>query len=202
MLKKIKKLNNMQKQLAIFIFCVVIGTLVSNWIVAKHIEQYEMIYNFFYGRLKDIHVVKTDLFEYLLINRFKLLILLWIVGFVLFANYIDYIITGFLGFSFGLVFSGTFILSGFRGYGLMLFLLMPHIIVYIPVYIYLIMKNSYFSSRLYMNRKAFRTNWNGQLVLEYVLVLALCSVFATIGTFLEAYVNPEVLKWYISLRTL
>lgn len=204
MLKKIShiKFNESQAQLLLFIVFICIGTLYANLIVSKNMEDYRLIYNFFYNKMSSPTIIKTALFEFLLFSRFKIIIGLWIIGFILFANYIDYLICGFFGFAFGLIFSTALIYNGFKSFGLMLILICPQVIIYVPIFIYLTAKNKEFSKALYKNRKLTKSlRLNGQLLFEYFLVLIICSVFTLIGITLEAYVNPDLIKWYISIKS-
>lgn len=201
MLKRIlkHKLTESQLQLLFFIIFICIGALYANLSVSKHIEDYRLIFDFFGNRIKDQTIVKTDLFEYLLFSRFKILIGLWIVGFILFAYYINVTLTSFFGFNLGLILSSALIFNGFSGYGLILMLFFPQAIFYVPIYLYITSKNNNFSKALYRNRKTTKSfKINGQLLLEYFLVLAICGVFLLIGISFEAYVNPDLIKWYIS----
>lgn len=201
MLKRILKvkLTESQLQLIFFMIFICIGALYVNLTINKHMEDYRLIFDFFGNRIQDQTIVKTDLFEYLLMSRVKILIGLWIVGFILFSFYIDLAVTSFFGFNLGLILSSALIYNGFSGYGLILILFLPHGLFYVPIYIYLIIKNINFSRALYRNRKTTKAfKINGQLLLEYFLVLAICGVFMLIGITIEAYVNPDLIKWYIS----
>ncbi len=201
MLKRIFKfeLDQTQLQLIFFILFIGIGALYANLSINKHMEDYRLIFDFFGNRIEAQTIVKTDLFQYLLFSRLKILIGLWIIGFILFAFYIDLSLTSFLGFNFGLILSSALIYNGFRGYGLIILLFFPHGLFYVPIYVYLVAKNMNFSMALYRNRKTSKSfKMNGQLLLEYFLVLAICGVFMLIGITFEAYVNPDLIKWYIS----
>lgn len=204
MLKKISliKLNERQLQLMLFILFICIGSLYANLVISKNMEDYELIYNFFYNKMTNPTIIKTSLFEFLLFSRFKIIIGIWIVGFILFANYIDYLICCFFGFDFGLIFSAALMYNGFESFGLMLILICPQAIIYVPIFIYLIRKNIEFSKALYKNRKLTKSlKINGQLLIEYFLVLIICCVFTLIGITLEAYVNPDLIQWYISIKS-
>lgn len=201
MLKKILriKLTENQLQLIFFVIFICIGALYANLSISKHMDDYRLIFDFFGNRIQDQSIVKTDLFQYLLLSRLKILIILWIVGFILFAFYIDLSITSFFGFNVGLILSSALIYNGFSSYGLILLLFFPQGLFYVPIYIYLTTKNINFSKALYRNRKTTKSfKMNGQLLLEYFLVLAICGVFMLIGITFEAYVNPDLIKWYIS----
>lgn len=204
MLKKTIKFQftEVQIQLLFFTLFIIIGTFYANWIYSKGGDQYKIIFEFFYNRFQNQTIIKTDLLQYLVFQRLKLLIVLWLLGFVLFTPWINHIITSFFGFCFGLIFSAAVIEGGMSGYGFVFILLIPHGIIYITLYIYLIIKNSYFSKMLYKNRKTMKTRMSSSVLLEYFLVLAICSVFLMIGIFLEAYVNTDLVKWYISLNLL
>lgn len=203
MLKKmIHNFSEVQIQLFFFIGFICIGALYANLNVVKHMDDYNLIFDFFNNKMSSPTIIKTDLFEFLLISRMKVLLGLWIVGFVLFASYIDYIVSGFFGFNFGLIFSSALIYNGFNSFGLVIILLLPQGIIYAPIFVFLTSKNINYSKALYRNRKTSKSfKMNGQLLFEYFLVLVICSVFTLIGITLEAYVNPDLIKWYISIKS-
>ncbi|PKM95767.1 MAG: hypothetical protein CVU84_02915 [Firmicutes bacterium HGW-Firmicutes-1] len=204
MLKKIKinKFTEVQIQLFFFMVFICIGALYANLNVSKHMDDYNLIFDFFNNKMASPIIVKTDLFEFLLVSRMKILLGLWIIGFVLFASYIDYIISGFFGFNFGLILSSALIYNGFNSFNLIIVLLLPQCIIYAPIFIYITSKNVEFSKALYRNRKTSKSlKLSGQLLFEYFLVLVICSVFTLIGITLEAYVNPDLIKWYISIKS-
>lgn len=195
----ISKFSDMQLQLLIFIIFICIGSIYASLNIEKRIEDYKLIFDFFNNKISNPIIIKADLFEFLLLSRFKILIALWIIGFILFAPYINLGVSGFFGFNFGLIFSSSLIYNGFKGFVLILLLLFPQGIIYVPIFIYLTSKNIDFSRGLYKNRKSIRSfKINSQLLLEYFLVLIICTVFVLIGITLEAYINPEIIKWYIS----
>lgn len=195
----ISKFSDLQIQLFIFVLFVCIGALYANINIEKRIGDYKLIFDFFNNKIENPIIIKVDLFEFLLLSRFKILIALWITGFILFARYINFGICSFFGFNFGLIFSSALIYNGFKGFALILALLFPQGIIYVPVFIYLTIKNIDFSRGLYRNRKSMRSfKFNSQNLLEYLLILVVCTVFVLIGITLEAYINPDIIKWYIS----
>lgn len=200
MLKKINKLNftQTQIQLTFFISFIFLGSLYANLFISKNVENYGLVFDFFSNKIESNNIVKTELFEFILLNRIEVLMVLWIAGFVIFTLYINIISTSYIGFCFGLIFSSALIYNGFRSYILMFLLFIPQYIIYIPIYIYLINKNHNFSKMLYKNRKVSRSfKINGQLLLEYFLVLIISALCLFIGVFLEAYVNPDIIRWYV-----
>ncbi|MBC7961127.1 MAG: stage II sporulation protein M [Vallitaleaceae bacterium] len=205
MLKKIGKIRftQIQLQLIFFILFICIGSIYANLTASRHQDDYKMIFDFFGNRIHDEVIIKTDLFQFLLLSRFKLLIGLWIAGFILFVFYIDLGILSFFGFNFGLIMSSALIYNGFKSYVLILALCLPHGLLYVPICCYLVIKNISFSKALYRNRKITKSfKINGQLLLEYFLVGVICGVFMLIGVTLEAYVNPDLIKWAISMLSL
>lgn len=204
MLKKIfnYKFSESQLQLIFFIAFICLGAIYANLVVSKSMDDYSLIYDFFGNRIKEQSIVKTDLFEYLLLSRIKLLVALWVIGFILFAFYIDLSITCFFGFNFGLILSSSLLYNGFIGYGLIITLFFPHALIYVPVYIYLIIKNTEFSKALYRNRKTSKSfKINSQLLFEYFLALIISGVFVIIGVTFESYINPDIIKWYMSITS-
>lgn len=203
MLKQIRmnKLTESQIQLICFLAFIIMGSIYTNFVIRSNVNDYDLIFNFFYNKINANEVMKTDLFEFILINRIKIFLVLWIIGFTLFSYYIDLILTAYYGFSFGLVFSTALMHNGFSSYFLVFLLLLPHYLIYVPIYIFLTRRNIQFTKSLYRNRKISKSfRINGQFMVEYFLILIICGLFLLIGIFLEAYINPELIKWYISIK--
>lgn len=204
MLKKMMKrrINESEVLLILFITFVCVGSLYGSLSASKNMEHYSLIFDFFNNKIAEGNIIRTELFEFILFSRLKLLAAIWIVGFILYALYIDYLAVSFFGFNFGLILSATLLYKGIYGFIFVIILILPQCLIYVPVFIYLIMKNLSFSKSLYSNRKNNKlVRMNGQLLFEYFLVFIISGAFLIIGVILEAYVNIDLIHWYLSLNT-
>lgn len=200
MLKKMNHLHFQKKQLklAAFLFSVLMGALYANWVIVNDLDTYQLVIDFFVGRIRSNTIIKTDLLEYLIFTRFKMLMILWLVGFILFTPIINRGFIVLIGFCYGVIFSAAFIMNGFSGYILFFLLLFPQIFVYVPTFLFLCSKNEEFSKTIYHNRKSVRGfKVGGQTLVEYFLVLAIASVFLILGIYLEAFINSDIIQWYL-----
>jgi stage II sporulation protein M len=187
----------------LFVGFMVIGSLYTNLFMDAQLNEYSTIIDFLKTKIESESVSKTALYEFIVFNRLKLYGILWIAGFTIFAFYVDAIATSYFGFSFGLILSLSLIVDGITSYLFVVLLLVPQYIIYIPLYIYLINRNSAFSTTFIKNRKISKSNKiNGQLLVEYVFVLIICCLFIFIGAFLESFVNLEVIKWYFLTKNM
>lgn len=204
MLKKMMKhrINELEVLLVIFIIFVCIGSLYGSLSASKNMENYSLIFDFFNNKMIEGNIIRTDLFEFLLLSRLKLLAAIWIIGFILYALYIDCFAVGFFGFNFGLILSATLLYKGIYGFVFVIILILPQSLIYVPVVIYLIRKNLNFSKSLYGSRKNQKlVKMNGQLLFEYFLVFIISGAFMIIGVISEAYVNIDLINWYLLLNS-
>jgi stage II sporulation protein M len=199
-LRKYKnKFNVFKIQFIVFIIAIIIGSIFANRLSNNKIEEYKLLSAYFITKFPASKYLNIELFKFVLWKRIKLVFGIWIFGFTFFEIFINYLLIGYFGFSIGFLFSVGLITDGFKGYLMNLILLLPQYLFYIPVIIYLIIKSTMFCSNLYSNRNRTRgININKQMILEYFFVLVICIIFIIVGSILETYINPQLVKWYIS----
>lgn len=130
---------------------------------------------------KAISINRGNLFLYVLWARLRQVLLLTFLAFTFFRVMAIYGFVGFMGFAFGMVSSAASIQYGLRGTALMLAAGMPHMLLYIPAYIWLLE----WCYNLSIQRGEIVRN-----LAKYILFI----LVTIIGVFLESYVNPEILK--------
>lgn len=119
--------------------------------------------------------------------------------YIFFEVAINYLLVVYFGFSIGFLFSIGLMTNGFKGYLMYFVMLLPQYIFYVPVMIYLIIKSTNFCQGLYSKRSRSRgLNLNKQMLVEYFFVLVICLIFTIVGSIVETYINPQLVKWYIS----
>lgn len=186
----------------LFIISIIIGSIFANELDKSRIDEYQLLSGYFITKFPNSTYLNIDLFKFIVLKRIKFILAIWVFGFTFFELIINYIVVIFFGFSFGFLFSVGLISTGFSGYLLYLVLLFPQYLIYVPIIIYLIVKSTNFSLSLYGGRLRSRTKANRQLIIEYFLVIIICIIFISVGSVLETYVNPQLVKWYISVTNL
>ena len=89
-------------------------------------------------QFKTLTLNKGNLFFYVLWMRLRQVFLLTVFAFTYFRMIAIYGFIGFMGFSFGMVSSAVSIQYGLKGIGLILAAGLPHMLLYIPAYIWLL----------------------------------------------------------------
>lgn len=200
-LKKYRNRVNVFKiQFILFIIAIVIGSIFANRLSINKVDEYKLLSGYFITKFPTSEYLNIELFKFIVWKRIKLILGIWIFGFTFFEIIINYLLVGYFGFSIGYLFSIGLMTGGFSGYLMHLVLLLPHYLVYVPVMIYLIVKSTTFCSNLYSHRNRTRgLNINKQMIIEYFFVLVICIIFIVIGSIMETYINPQLVKWYISV---
>lgn len=200
-LKKYRNSVNVFKvQFILFIIAIVIGSIYANKLSSNKIDEYKLLSGYFITKFPTSEYLNIELFKFIVWKRIKLILGIWIFGFTFFEIIINYLLVGYFGFSIGYLFSIGLMTGGFSGYLMNLVLLLPQYLFYVPVMIYLIVKSTSFCSNLYSHRNRTRgLNINKQMIIEYFFVLVICIIFIVIGSIIETYINPQLVKWYISV---
>jgi stage II sporulation protein M len=194
-----KKISVFKIQFILFLIAIAVGSLFANNLNGNRIEEYKLLSGYFITKFPSSDYLNIELFKFIIWKRIKLILGIWILGFTFFEIIINYIIVIYFGFSIGFIFSIGLMTNGFKGYLMYIILLLPQYIFYIPVMIYLIVKSTNFCSNLYSHRSRTRGfNINKQMFIEYFFVLIICIIFTIVGGIMETYVNPQLVKWYIS----
>lgn len=194
-----KKISVFKIQFILFLVAILVGSLFANNLNGNRVEEYKLLSGYFITKFPASNYLNIELFKFIIWKRMKLILGIWVLGFTFFEVVINYIIVIYFGFSIGFLFSIGLITNGFKGYLMYIVLLLPQYIFYIPVIIYLIVKSTNFCSNLYSHRNRMRGfNINKQMFIEYFFVLVICIIFTVVGGIIETYINPQLVKWYIS----
>lgn len=200
-MKRLKqfKVESLQVQLIVFIICIIVGALYANYAVKYNSNNYNLIFDMFSEKISTTNFLKGELFKFILVKRVQVFFVIWIVGFTFFSVYVNNIITGYFGICFGVLGSAGLLYNSYKGYLLILLLLFPQYLIYVPIYIYLIYKSTQMSKLIYSSRKVTKNLKNNKKsLIEYGLILTLCILFIIVGSLLEVYVNSSIIKWYVS----
>lgn len=200
-MKRLKqfKVESLQVQLIVFIICIIVGALYANYAVKYNPNNYNLIFDMFSEKISTTNFLKGELFKFILVKRVQVFFVIWIVGFTFFSVYVNNIITGYFGICFGVLGSAGLLYNSYKGYLLILLLLFPQYLIYVPIYIYLIYKSTQMSKLIYSSRKVTKNLKNNKKsLIEYGLILTLCILFIIVGSLLEVYVNSSIIKWYVA----
>lgn len=124
---------------------------------------------------------RGNLLFYVLWTRLRQVLILTLLAFTCFRTIAIYGFVGFMGFSFGMVSTAAAIQYGLKGTGLILVTGMPHMLLYVPAYIW------------FLEWCYFLKIQKGEYVKNIIQYMAFILVTIT-GVLLESYVNPSILK--------
>jgi len=133
---------------------------------------------------KSVSLNRGNLFLYVLWGRLRQVLVLTFLAFTFFRIMALYGFVGFMGFAFGMVSSAAAIQYGLKGTALILAAGMPHMLLYVPVYIWLLD----WCYNLNISKGEAAKN-----IVKYIFFI----LVTIIGAFLESYVNPEILKSFL-----
>ncbi|MCI9125350.1 MAG: stage II sporulation protein M [Eubacterium sp.] len=175
-----------------FLLFFLIGILAANWVGQEKLLQYGMLNDYYVGQLAYAKLNMGEYFGYLLKRRMQVfgLAALFVYtrfGFVMLAGVI-----GWYAFSLGYLFVNALVSMKFQGMLLVLLSIFPQIIFYAA---------SYFGLGKILFRKNIETampigvqkTWKNPRL--WILLSAVLCMAA--GIWLEAYVNPMLLKSFI-----
>lgn len=199
-LRKYKpKINVFKMQFIVFLIAIVIGAIFANRLSSNRLEEYKLWSGYFLTKFPDSNYLNIELFKFIIWKRLKIVLGVWLLGFTFFGVVANYLLVIFFGFCFGFLFSIGLMTNGFGGYMMYIVMLIPQYLFYVPVTIYLIVKSTNFCRSLYNKRSHSRgLNLNKQMLIEYFFVLVICLIFIIVGAIAETYINPQLVKWYIS----
>ena len=183
----------------IFVIGVIIGSLFANLLEHSQINEIGLLNSYFIEKFENIKINQIDLFKYILFKRLKMIFVIWFFGITFLGVPCVIVYLLYFGVSFGFIISISVIQFSVRGIFLSLAYLFPHVLIYVPLVIYIMNKNIDFSSKLYLKKvRNIRQHLNKkQIFIEYIIVLSLCVLIVILGGLLESFINPKFLSWFI-----
>ncbi|HOA55931.1 MAG TPA: stage II sporulation protein M [Clostridiales bacterium] len=212
----IKKLRNIVREhiasnhsncfflLLAFIFGVIVGAFTVNGLSAM---QRDELSNYLQGFLQLFHnqnVNGAELFSMGLVENFKLIALLWVLGVTIIGIPFIFLVMSVRGFVTG--FTSGFIINALGMEGILLagFALFPKEIIIIPCLIGIGVNGINFSMRLAKNKTAQEQQKPGlkSAFLSYCLTSLLFTCITVIGVIIDAYVTPVLIRMIAPLVTI
>lgn len=175
-----------------FLLFFLIGILAANWVGQEKLLQYGMINDYYVGQLAYAKLNMGEYFVYLLKRRMRVFGLAALFVYTRFGVVMLTGVIGWYAFSLGYLFVNALVSMKFQGMLLVLLSIFPQIIFYAA---------SYFGLGKILFRKNIETAmpigvqkaWNNPRL--FILLSAVLCMAA--GIWLEAYVNPMLLKSFI-----
>lgn len=132
-------------------------------------------------------------------NNIQTIFIIWILGITIIGIPITILVIGIRGFIIG--FSVGFLINslGWKGVLFTLIAILPQNIIIVPCLIAISVQSINFSLMIIRNRMAKRwTNNYWKKLLSYTVNVVLLLMFSAIGSFVEAYIVPELIKYVSS----
>ena len=202
----ISKLNLNKKEnkffyLMVFIFfCVgiALGTYIVKYMRASDASDLTSYFSTFAQSIVKEPVNNKALLLNVLKKNLILLTVLITISFTVFGTPIILLLDLIKGFTLGYTFS--FLISTFEGKGLWLALVatIPQNIIYIPCFIALSIVGIEFSSTKLKDRFFNKGKVNTIVERELILKIGVFACVFIIGTFIEAYICPNIIKFVVT----
>lgn len=178
--------------IATYMIGLLIGAFLANNVDAvQQSELQQYIYNGF-ANLKQVGISYKEYFMANLMNHLKLIVFIWILGYIPYG-YVVSVITIFIkGCMYG--FTEAFLTSQFGLNGLLIGFLsyLPQNIIFIPA-LYILSKMSIRNS--FNNKNINKGTKN--MFQEYILLLIVIIVCFVLGTIIETYISPKIIKYFL-----
>ncbi len=175
-----------------FFLFFLLGILAANWTGREKLIQYGMLNDYYVGQLAYTDLDLHAYFKYLLGQRMRVF---GIAALSVYTRFGFFVLAGMIGwyaFSLGYLFVNALVGMGVQGMLLVLVSVFPQVICYAAAYFGLARKLFGKASETVMPAGIRRMWKNPPLLL--VLSALICMLA---GVWLEGYVNPALLKWYI-----
>ena len=202
----INKLNLNKKENKFFYFMVFIffcvgialGTYIVKYMRASDASDLTSYFSTFAQSIVKEPVNNKALLLNVLKKNLILLTVLITISFTVFGTPIILLLDLIKGFTLGYTFS--FLISTFEGKGLWLALVatIPQNIIYIPCFIALSIVGIEFSSTKLKDRFFNKGKVNTIVERELILKIGVFACVFIIGTFIEAYICPNIIKFVVT----
>ena len=176
-----------------FLIFFLLGILAANWVGQEKLIQYGMLNDYYVGQLAYTDLDMDAYFVYILKRRIRVFGMAALLVYTRFGILALVGIICWYAFSLGYLFVNALVSMGFGGMILVLLSVFPQIICYAAAYFGLAKKLFGKSVENVMPVGIHRVWKNPQM---FLLISALICMVA--GIWLESYINPVLLKWYIS----
>lgn len=175
-----------------FLVFFLLGILAANWAGREKLIQYGMLNDYYVGQLAYTDLDSNAYFGYLLKRRLRVFGMSVLLAYTRFGILMLLGVICWYAFSLGYLFVNALVSMGFSGMLLVLLSIFPQVFCYAAAYFGLAKKLFGKSAENAMPIGTCRTWINPRLFL--VLSAFICMLA---GIWLEGYVNPVLLKWYI-----
>lgn len=175
-LRKPLKINYQDRLLVCFLIGLIAGTVLVNLLSQEVRSQAGYFGSYFTAGFKNGSQAKKELLWVVCRQRIFETGIAWLVGLTVFAVPCFYGMAAYYGLSAGMILSLTTCQKGLMGLPCYLATLLPHFLIYIPVWIILAV-------------------WAGDRTSKIrILPMIGLILLTSLGAFLEAYINPYFLQ--------
>lgn len=172
---------------------IVLGTVAANILQRFYLSDLETINRYFGTNVNLIKINYGSLMKYIIANRFKEFILIWISCCMVFGMPLLSLLITYKGICIGFALSSSILCYGFKGIIVYFAYIFPQCIIYIPVYILLAKKGYDLCETLYFSSKI---SFKGKksVAREYVPIILILFLFLCIGCIIETYINSALVR--------
>lgn len=149
--------------------------------------------------MQNTVIENKSLFLYVLFKRLKELGFMFLLASTIAGIICIYGYVGFIGSGFGAMVAILCLRYGLKGMGMMMAALFPHVLLYIPAFLYLFHMCYLLCVKLYFPHKDYWKSSGTTKVFLFKNILYICIalVVVIIGVLLESYVNPQIIFSFI-----
>lgn len=173
----------------LFLPCFLAGILVANWIGQTELLQSGRLNEYYVSQLAYTGIDSGEYFGYLLGQRGRTFGLLALLSYTWMGLPAFLIVIGWYGFSLGYLFVNALVSMGFQGMLFIVVSLLPQLLCYVPALFFLLQS---MRADRHKPMRFLGMHLDGRTGRVRCLILAVGLLAA--GIWLEAYVNPMMLK--------
>ena len=183
--------------LILFVVGTIIGTMFANALKPFYYNSFTAYKEQFLTTIQAIHIDNLELFRMAIINHVKEYFLIWVISVTILGT--PYIIYRDLykGFMFGFLLSLATMEYGFKGIGVFFMYLIPHYVIYIPVFYCTLLKVHELNKRI--NGKGSVSGIKKSVLLSYVPIFCIMLVLLVLGSLLESFVGSNLIIKFLLL---
>lgn len=169
------------------------GVFFANTFLKKMLIRLGMFGDYFLMQIEAVTIESSAMFFKVLEKRMLFLAIIMIAAVISQGLMVNYVVSGWLGFSLGLLLSSAAMHNGIRGMGVCLTGLLPHYLLYIPAGLMLMTQSCQISGRLYGKGQRYSGGGKEVFPVSVGKMLVIFGMFF-VGILLESFLNPVFLQ--------
>lgn len=191
---KVIKLGFGKILIAFFLFGIIMGVLFANFFSPTYAKEYFLFDQHYFSFLQSMDIDCVVVFQLALVSYIKEFCFLILLSITIIGTPILLLHDMYKGFLVGFLISTATMQFGLKGVLYFFACLFPQYIILAPLYLFVYMKGHEIQGLLYQQH-GFRKSY----LMNYIPMLMVLLCLITLGSFLEGFLNTEVMKRIIEV---